>query len=215
MCLLGLPHLFTYVTNNVEANILACTAGDVNGKVFNIACGERYTILDLVDTINKLLGKSIKPKFATRRPGDVLHSLADIKRAKMYLGFEVKVNFETGLKKLIEKLCTLQITIEKIMKEHNIKELVRITDRKSELLITLKTISEEINLVLKNNEKITENSFEELKLQEIKWSTYQTKERELTQQMDNILKNMRKESQKLNLQSKIKSAYDLDPKKRY
>jgi UDP-glucose 4-epimerase len=95
---------FTYVTNNVEANILACTARNVNGKVFNIACGKRYTILDLVETINKLMGKTIKPKFSTRRPGDVLHSLADIKRAKMYLGFEVKVNFETGLKKLIEKL---------------------------------------------------------------------------------------------------------------
>lgn len=66
--------VFTCVSNNVEANLLACTVKNVAGKVFNIACGERYTILQLVDTINKILGKSIEPVFEKERVSDVMHS---------------------------------------------------------------------------------------------------------------------------------------------
>ena len=80
---------FTYVSNNVEANILACTAPGAAGEVFNIACGERYTLTDLVDSINTLLGKDIEPIFNETRPGDVKHSLAGIEKAQNLLGFGV------------------------------------------------------------------------------------------------------------------------------
>ena len=92
---------FTYVSNNVEANLLACTAPDVEGEVFNIACGERYTLLDLVHTINEILGTRVEPLFEPPRPGDVKHSLADIEKAKRMMGFEVKVKFREGLEKII------------------------------------------------------------------------------------------------------------------
>lgn len=92
---------FTYVSNNVEANLLACTAPDVAGEVFNIACGERYTLLDLVHTINEILGTRVEPLFEPPRPGDVKHSLADIEKAKRMLGFEVKVKFREGLENII------------------------------------------------------------------------------------------------------------------
>lgn len=92
---------FTYVSNNVEANLLACTVPDVAGEVFNIACGERYTLLDLVHTINEILGTRVEPLFEPPRPGDVKHSLADIEKAKRMLGFEVKVKFREGLEKII------------------------------------------------------------------------------------------------------------------
>lgn len=92
---------FTFVSNNVEANLLACTAPDVAGEVFNIACGERYTLLDLVHTINEILGTRVEPLFEPPRPGDVKHSLADIEKAKRMLGFEVKVKFREGLEKII------------------------------------------------------------------------------------------------------------------
>ena len=55
---------FTYVQNNVEANILAATAPGVSGRVFNIACGRRYTLLDLVAMLNNILWTSIEPVFA-------------------------------------------------------------------------------------------------------------------------------------------------------
>jgi UDP-glucose 4-epimerase len=95
---------FTFVSNNVEANLLACTAPDVAGEVFNIACGERYTLLDLVHTINEILGTRVEPLFEPPRPGDVKHSLADIEKAKRMLGFEVKVKFREGLEKTIQTL---------------------------------------------------------------------------------------------------------------
>jgi UDP-glucose 4-epimerase len=95
---------FTYVSNNVEANLLACTAPNVAGEVFNIACGERYTLLDLVQTINEILGTQVEPLFEAPRPGDVKHSLADIEKAKRMLGFEVKVKFREGLEKTIQTL---------------------------------------------------------------------------------------------------------------
>jgi UDP-glucose 4-epimerase len=93
---------FTFVENNVWANIQACTAPKAAGQVINIACGERYTLIDLVNMINEILGKHIEPKFEKDRAGDVKHSLAGIDKAKEVLGYEVKVDFREGLKRTVE-----------------------------------------------------------------------------------------------------------------
>ena len=95
---------FTYIANNVEANLLACKVPGIGGEVFNIACGERYTLIDLVNAINSLLGSNIEPIFNDIRPGDVKHSLAGIDKAKNLLNFNVKMTFNEGLKKLINDL---------------------------------------------------------------------------------------------------------------
>ncbi|MGC8866574.1 MAG: SDR family oxidoreductase [Bacteroidales bacterium] len=92
---------FTFVSNNVEANLLACTTPGVAGEVFNIACGERYTLLELVEAINEILGTHIEPIFQPDRPGDVKHSLAGIEKAQKMLGFQVKTKFKEGLRHLI------------------------------------------------------------------------------------------------------------------
>ena len=93
---------FTFVENNVWANIQACTAEKAAGEVINIACGERYTLLDLVQMINSILGKNIQPRFEPERPGDVKHSLAGIQKAEDLLGYDVRVDFKTGLEQTIE-----------------------------------------------------------------------------------------------------------------
>ncbi len=92
---------FTYVTNNVQANLLACTIPGVAGEIFNIAYGERYTLIELVEIINELLGKNIQPQFESPGLGDVKHSLASIDKAKKNLNFKVTTNFKEGLTKLI------------------------------------------------------------------------------------------------------------------
>lgn len=92
---------FTYVENNVEANILACSAPHAAGEVLNIACGDRFSLLDLVDIINRILGNSIEPVFEPARQGDVKHSQADISRAREIIGFEPKVGFVEGLERLV------------------------------------------------------------------------------------------------------------------
>jgi UDP-glucose 4-epimerase len=91
---------FTYVSNNVEANLLACIAPDIAGHVFNIACGNRFSLLDLVNTLNEILQQNVQPKFEEARPGDVKHSLASIELAKQKLGFQVNTEFREGLEKL-------------------------------------------------------------------------------------------------------------------
>jgi len=93
---------FTYVDNVVEANLLAGRAKHTKGEVVNIACGELITVNAIIDMINELLGKSIKPIYAAPRPGDIKHSLADITVAKKLIGFKPNVSFRKGLKRAID-----------------------------------------------------------------------------------------------------------------
>jgi nucleoside-diphosphate-sugar epimerase len=93
---------FTYVENNVDANLLACSAADAPGKVFNIAIGERITLNQLVEMINRILDKEIKPIYEKDKPGDIKHSHADISCAKKILGYEPEYGFEDGLQKTVE-----------------------------------------------------------------------------------------------------------------
>jgi nucleoside-diphosphate-sugar epimerase len=92
---------FTYVSNNVEANLMACTQADIGGEVFNIASGMNYNLLDLVNYINQLFAVKVEPIFENKRLGDVRHSLASINKAKEKLNFHIKINFFQGLEKLI------------------------------------------------------------------------------------------------------------------
>lgn len=94
---------FTYVENIVEANLLACYSNGAAGDVINIACGQRYTLLELVALINELLGTHLKPLFVKKRPGEVKYSMAGIEKAKKILNFRPIVYFKEGLKRTIEK----------------------------------------------------------------------------------------------------------------
>lgn len=101
---------FTYVANNVQANILAATTTKpVAGKILNIACGKAYSVLDLLKAINEALNLQsanasnasnfVEPVFAPARKGDIKHSLADISLAQELLGYEVRVGFTEGIKR--------------------------------------------------------------------------------------------------------------------
>ncbi|MDH7559850.1 MAG: SDR family oxidoreductase [bacterium] len=92
---------FTYVGNVVQANLLACEAGaeECSGEVFNIAYGRRVTINGLVRLLNELLGKSVEPVYAEPRLGDVKHSLANIGKARQYLGYNPETDFAEGLRR--------------------------------------------------------------------------------------------------------------------
>ena len=95
---------FTYIDNVVAANLLALEAppGKVAGKVFNIACGESITLLDLGQELNRLTGQRLEPKFQPARVGDVRTSRADIAAAQRELGYQVKVNWQEGLKRTLD-----------------------------------------------------------------------------------------------------------------
>ena len=93
---------FTYIDNVVSANLLAARANQTKGEVINIACGQAVTVNEIIDMINELLGKNVKPIYTDPRPGDVKHSLADITAAQNLINFKPSVHFHEGLQKAID-----------------------------------------------------------------------------------------------------------------
>jgi UDP-glucose 4-epimerase len=93
---------FTYIDNIVRGNLAAAEAAGAAGKSINVACGRQATLLDLIASINRVLGTAIEPVFAPARAGDVRESLADISLARELLAYEPEVDFDEGLRRSID-----------------------------------------------------------------------------------------------------------------
>jgi len=94
---------FTYIDNVVRVNLLACEAPkDACGKVFNVACEERVSLLEILEIIYELAGRRVSPRFEPPRPGDVRDSLADISLARDLLGYEPTIPFPEGLSRTFD-----------------------------------------------------------------------------------------------------------------
>ena len=93
---------FTYIDNVVSGNLAAASARNAVGRVINVACGEQINLLQLVDSINRVLRTNVQPIFAERRPGDVKSSLADISLAQEILDYSPQVSFDEGLRRSIK-----------------------------------------------------------------------------------------------------------------
>jgi len=95
---------FTYIDNAVLANLLACRvpAGEVAGRVFNVATGRRVDLKETFQLLKRLTGYSGEVRHEPERSGDVKHSLADLSRAEKHLGYKPTVDFEEGLRRTIE-----------------------------------------------------------------------------------------------------------------
>ncbi|MFQ5913605.1 MAG: SDR family oxidoreductase [Nitrospinota bacterium] len=90
---------FTFVSNAVDANILASTAEGAPGRVFNLACSVRTSVNALLDLLRQIIGTSAEADYEPPQPGDVRDSQADISQAREFLGFEPAVDLEEGLRK--------------------------------------------------------------------------------------------------------------------
>lgn len=88
---------FTYVANVVAANLRALEAPEAPGRIINVANGRGHDLLELVERLNRLLGTSLEPIFAQPRPGDILHSVADVELAARVLGYRAEIDFDQGL----------------------------------------------------------------------------------------------------------------------
>ncbi|MGI9167309.1 MAG: SDR family oxidoreductase [Pyrinomonadaceae bacterium] len=94
---------FTYVDNVVQANLKAAQTSKGVGSVINIANGQRITLNELLGELKDLTGRaSVNAVYEDSRPGDVLHSLADISRARELLGFEPQVGLREGLRRTMD-----------------------------------------------------------------------------------------------------------------
>ena len=93
---------FTFVEDVVQANLSCMDANDAEaGQSYNIARGDRLSILDLVEQIADILGVEANPVFSDSRVGDVRDSQADITRAQEALGWNPRVSFADGLRETI------------------------------------------------------------------------------------------------------------------
>ena len=95
---------FTYIENVVEANLLALRAPRAAGQVVNVGCGARISLNELVRILENELATKAKVNYESAKPGDVRHSLADIRRAKELLGYEPKVMIQEGLRRTIDAM---------------------------------------------------------------------------------------------------------------
>ncbi len=93
---------FTYIDNVVDANLRASTCADGTGEAVNVACGDRFSLLDLLDQLGRIIGKKADPQFLPPRAGDVLHSQASIEKARRLFGFQPGIGFEEGLRRTVE-----------------------------------------------------------------------------------------------------------------
>jgi len=95
---------FTYVADVVAANLAAASAPTAacNAGVFNIAGGNRHSLLDLLRELGTLIGVEPDPEFGPPRPGDVAHSCADPSAAANALGFRCEIPFAEGLRRTLD-----------------------------------------------------------------------------------------------------------------
>jgi UDP-glucose 4-epimerase len=94
---------FTYIDNVVSANLLAARADAraVSGKSYNVGCGSRTSLLEIVALLETMLGRSLRRTHEPGRVGDVPHTLADVSAAKRDMGYEPLVGFEEGLRRTV------------------------------------------------------------------------------------------------------------------
>jgi UDP-glucose 4-epimerase len=101
---------FVHVEDIVQANMLAMESANAVGEVFNVASGKATSIVELAETIKKLVGTTdIENIFAAPRPGDMKLGLASIDKIRAILGYDAKVQMPEGLRGVIESISKMQV----------------------------------------------------------------------------------------------------------
>ena len=93
---------FTYISNVIDANWRAAVRPNVAGQAFNIGCGTRTSLNQLIEKLNNILGSRIEPKYEPARKGDVRDSVADVGKAKAILEYSPAIPLETGLRFVVD-----------------------------------------------------------------------------------------------------------------
>jgi len=93
---------FVFVDDVVRANLLAAEAPKAAGEIFNIGTGRPISINQLFENLRHIFDCDLKPDYRPARSGDILHSYANPSHAKTILGWQAQMDFEEGLKRLVE-----------------------------------------------------------------------------------------------------------------
>ncbi|GAB5555139.1 MAG: SDR family oxidoreductase [Saprospiraceae bacterium] len=95
---------FTFVQNAVQGNLLSLFTDQAQAinQIYNIACGEQTTLNELWEYIQVSTGLEIGAQYGPKRQGDIPHSLAEVHKAKRFLGYQAKYDIKDGLKLTFE-----------------------------------------------------------------------------------------------------------------
>ncbi len=93
---------FVFVEDVVRANLKAIASKFERGEIFNVASEEPTSILELIEILNRILSKNIKPIFVKAKPGDAEISQANIKKIKKCLFWQPEIDLKEGLQKTID-----------------------------------------------------------------------------------------------------------------
>lgn len=88
---------FTFISDAVEANLAAATVPEAVGEIFNIGGGSRAVLMDVLATMEEVIGQPLKKEFVAKARGDARHTSADISKAKKILGYNPQVSLAEGL----------------------------------------------------------------------------------------------------------------------
>ena len=98
---------FTFVKDAIAANLAAATIPEAIGELFNIGGGSRVVLVDVLDTMEGIVGRPIRRNYVEKAMGDARHTAADVSKARKILGYQPQVSLAEGLKQEWEWIQSL------------------------------------------------------------------------------------------------------------
>lgn len=88
---------FTFISDAIAANLAAATVPEATGEIFNIGGGSRVVLAEVIDTMEKVVGRPIRRNHIETAIGDARHTAADVSKAQKILGYQPQVSLVDGL----------------------------------------------------------------------------------------------------------------------
>ncbi|MEQ8573006.1 MAG: NAD-dependent epimerase/dehydratase family protein, partial [Fulvivirga sp.] len=115
---------FVYISDVVEATILAIKSEKANNKIYNVGSGVATNVITVAKTLIRKYNSDVNYKISGNyRLGDIRHNFADLTKVNNELGFVPKVNFEQGISHFVDWVN--QQKIEKDLNKEALEEMRR------------------------------------------------------------------------------------------
>ena len=92
---------FTYISDVVQG-VTAALERCSGYRIYNLGAGNSVELREVIELIEKALGKEARIRFFEQAPGDVPYTFADVTRAREELGYEPEVNIAEGIRRFVE-----------------------------------------------------------------------------------------------------------------
>jgi len=90
---------YTYVTDAVEATLLAAVSPRAEGQVYNVGTGRETSVNSLAEMIIRITGQDIRPKYVDRRDIDnIRRRVLNVEKARGELRWTPDMTLENGLR---------------------------------------------------------------------------------------------------------------------